>query len=93
MVFNFVSDERFRSLLRQPSWENLEKAGPLITVGGNGAGSLEYLKIGVIKARNKAVLKEPYLGEPMYHRALSSMFDEELDDVLRKFVAKKGCNF
>ena len=34
------------SLLRQSSWKNLEEAGPLITIGGNGAESLEYLKIG-----------------------------------------------
>ena len=29
------------SLLREPNWRNLEEAGRLITVGGNGAGSLE----------------------------------------------------
>ncbi|CAH3014657.1 unnamed protein product, partial [Porites evermanni] len=28
-------------LLRQPNWRNLEEAGRLITVGGNGAGSLK----------------------------------------------------
>ena len=51
MVFNFASDERFvRSLLGQPSWKNLEEVGPLKTVGGNGAGSLKYLKIGVFLA-------------------------------------------
>ena len=39
--------------------------------------------------RNKLVLKEPYLGEPVYNEALSSMSDE----VLGKFAAevrKKG---
>ena len=35
------------SLLREPNWRNLEEAGHLITFGGNGAGSLEYLKIGL----------------------------------------------
>ena len=35
------------SLLREPNWRNLEEAGRLITVGENGAGSLDYLKIGV----------------------------------------------
>ena len=34
-------------LLRQSNWRTLEEAGRLITVGGNGARSLEYLKIGV----------------------------------------------
>ena len=43
-------------------------------------GPSEYLKIGV--------LKEPYLGEPVYEKALSTMSDEELDDVLGKFVAE-----
>ena len=35
------------SLLRVPNWRNLEEAGRLITVGENGAGSLDFLKIGV----------------------------------------------
>ena len=35
------------SLLRKPNWRNLEEPGRLTTVGGNGAGSLEYLKISV----------------------------------------------
>ena len=48
MVFNFVSDERFRKPVTTTEFRrNLEEAGRLITVGGNGAGSLEYLKIGV----------------------------------------------
>ena len=34
-------------LLREPNWRNLEEAGRLITVGENGAGSLDYLKIDV----------------------------------------------
>ena len=34
------------SLLREPNWRNLEEAGRLITVGENGAGSLDYLKCG-----------------------------------------------
>ena len=55
------------SLLRGPNWRNLEEAGRLITVRGNGVGSLEYLKINWRKARNKLVLKEPYLGEPVYN--------------------------
>ena len=40
------------------------------------------------KARNEAVLREPCLGQPVYHEPLSSMSDEELDDVLGKFVAE-----
>ena len=43
--------------------------------------------------RNKLVLKEPYLGEPVYNEALSSMSNEDLDEVLGKFAAevrKKG---
>ena len=47
MVFKFVSDERFRRPVTTIELRNLEEAGRLITVGGNGAGSLEYLKIGV----------------------------------------------
>ena len=35
------------SLLREPNWRNLEEAGRLITVGENGAGSLDYFKIRV----------------------------------------------
>ena len=35
------------SLLREPNWRNMEEAGRLITVGENGAGSLDYFKIGV----------------------------------------------
>ena len=34
-------------LIREPNWRNFEEAGRLIKVGGNGVGSLEYLKIGV----------------------------------------------
>ena len=74
-------------LLRQPNWRNLEEAGRLITVGGNGAGSFRVFE-DWRKARNKLVLKEPYLGEPVYEKALSTMSDEELDDVLGKFVAE-----
>lgn len=41
-------DERFRKPVTTTEFRrNLEEAGRLITVGGNGAGSLEYLKIGV----------------------------------------------
>ena len=43
--------------------------------------------------RNKFVLKEPYLGEPVYNDALSSMSNKDLDEVLRKFeseVRKEG---
>ena len=50
MVFNFLSDERFRKPVTTTEFRrNLEEAGRLITVEGNGAGSLEYLKIGVTR--------------------------------------------
>ena len=47
MVFNFVSDERFRKPVTTSELEELEEAEQLITVGGNSAGFLDYLKIGV----------------------------------------------
>ena len=40
------------------------------------------------KARSKLVLKEPYPGEPVYNEALSIMSNEDLDEVLGKFVAE-----
>ena len=50
MIFLLVSNvwclilfqmSALEGLLRQPNWRNLEEAGRLITVGGNGAGSLK----------------------------------------------------
>ena len=49
-MFNFVSDEPFRKPITRTKLEEFGKAGRLIIVGGNGAGSselTEYLKIGV----------------------------------------------
>ena len=46
-MFNFVSDEPFRKPITRTKLEEFGKAGRLIIVGGNGAGSSEYLKIGV----------------------------------------------
>ena len=40
------------------------------------------------KARNKLVLKKPYLGEAVYNKALSSMSNEDLNKVPEKFLAE-----
>ena len=56
------------SLLREPNCWNLEEAGHLTTVRGKGAGSFEDLFQDWLKARNKLILKEPYLGQPVSMR-------------------------
>ena len=56
MVFNLVQMSALGSVLREPNWWNLEEAERLIIVGGNGAGSLEYLKIGEKQVRFKGAL-------------------------------------
>ena len=75
------------SLLREPNWRNLEEAGRLITVGRKWCWVLKVLEAWR-KARSKLVLKEPYLGEPVYNEALSIMSNEDLDEVLGKYVAE-----
>ena len=87
MVFNFVSDERFRRPVTTTELEEFGWAADNSWRIGNGAGSLRVFEEWR-KARNKLVLKEPYLGEPLYEKVLSSMSDEELDDVLGKFVTE-----
>ena len=47
------------SLLREPNWRNLEEAGRLITVGENGAGSLDYLKFGVRRETRSLTMESP----------------------------------
>ena len=76
------------SLLREPNCWNLEEAGHLTTVRVKGAGSFEDLFEDWHKATNKLILKEPYLGQPVYNEAMSSMSNEDLDKVLGKFVAE-----
>ena len=74
MVFNFVSDERFRKPVTRTK---LEEFGRSCAFHNSWR-----------KARNKLVWKEPYLKEPVYNEALSSISNEDLDEVLGKFVAK-----
>ena len=87
MVFNFVSDERFR---RPVTTIELEEFGRSWAADNSRRKWCWVLRVfeDWRKARNKLVLKDPYLGEPVYEKALSSMSDEELDDVLGKFVAE-----
>ena len=78
MVFNFVSDERF---YRKPVTRT-----ELEEFGRSWASDNSRRKWGWVlrvfedwrKARNKLILKEPYLGEPVYYEAMSSMSNENL---------------
>ena len=87
MVFKFVSDERFR---RPVTTIELEEFGRSWAADNSRRKWCWVLRVfeDWRKARNKLVLKDPYLGEPVYEKALPSMSDEELDDVLGKFVAE-----
>ena len=68
MVFNFVSDERF---YRKPVTRT-----ELDEFGRSWASDRVFEDWR--KARNKLILKEPYLGEPVYYEALPSMSNEDL---------------
>ena len=69
MVFNFVSDERFR---KPVSRTELEEFGRGWASDNSRSKRCSVLKVfqDWRKARNKLVLKEPYLGEPVYNEAL-----------------------
>ena len=87
MVFNFVSDEHFRKPVTRTKLEEFGRSW----ASDNSRRKWRWV-VRVFedwrKARNKPVLKEPYVGEPVYNDAVSSMSNEDLDEVLGKFVAK-----
>ena len=87
MVFNFVSDERFR---KPVTTTELEEFGRSWSSDNSRRKWCWVIRVfeDWRKARNKLVLKEPYLGEPVYNEALSIMSNEDLDEVLGKFVAE-----
>ena len=84
---NFVSDERLRKPVTRTELEEFERSWATDNSQRKWCWVLRVFE-DWRKARNKLVLKEPYLGGPVYNGALSSMSNEDLDEVLRKFVAE-----
>ena len=69
MVFNFVSDERFRKPVARTKLAEFGRSW-----ASDNSRSIWCWVLKVFedwrKARNKLVLKEPYLGEHVYNEAL-----------------------
>ena len=69
-MFNFVSDERFRKPVTRTELEEFGRSWASDNSRRKWCWVLRVFE-DWRKARNKLVLKEPYLGEPVYNEALS----------------------
>jgi len=86
-MFNFVLDERFRKPFLRTKLEEFGRSWASDTSRSKWCWVLRVFE-DWRKARNKLILKKPYLGEAVDNKALSSMSNEDLNKVLEKFVAK-----